>query len=74
MGISSQLSNGRGQFDEASALEALDGQQELLADLAMMFREDALQLLTTLNRAIGVDNHSEARRAAHSLKGLASSP
>ncbi len=72
MGMSSQLSNDRSQFDEAAALAALDGQTELLADLAMMFREDSLQLLQTLNQAIAEDDRLEARRAVHSLKGLAS--
>lgn len=59
-----------GQFDEKSALEALDGERELLCQLATMFVEDAPQLLTELEDALAADDPIAARRATHSLKGL----
>lgn len=59
-----------GQFDEKSALEALDGERELLSQLATMFVEDAPQLLTDLENAVAADDPAAARRATHSVKGL----
>lgn len=59
-----------GQFDEKLALEALDGERELLSQLATMFVEDAPQLLTELEDAVASDDPVAARRATHSIKGL----
>ncbi len=59
-----------GQFDEKSALEALDGERELLSQLATMFVEDAPQLLSDLEEAVASDDAATARRAIHSVKGL----
>ncbi|MCA9133615.1 MAG: Hpt domain-containing protein [Planctomycetales bacterium] len=59
------------QVDEAAALAALDGSRELLQDLALMFCEDAPAVLLELRTAVEADDPAAARRAAHSLKGLA---
>ena len=61
-----------GHFDESAALHALDGERELLSQLATMFVEDAPELLTTLEQAVAAGDCSMARRTTHSLKGLAS--
>lgn len=60
------------QIDEAAALAALADDRKLLADLALMFCEDAPDFLEQLERAVAREDATEARRAAHSLKGLAS--
>lgn len=60
----------RGQFDEKSALEALDGERELLSQLATMFVEDAPILLKELEDAVASSDAVAARQATHSIKGL----
>ncbi len=60
------------QIDEQAALTALDGSRELLCELAEMFCEDAPLELESLKRAIEEGDARSARRATHSLKGLAS--
>lgn len=59
------------QIDEAAALAGLDGNRELFRDLAIMFCEDAPVVLDELQAAVAAQDASAARRAAHSLKGLA---
>lgn len=61
-----------GQVNEAAALAALDGNRELLSELAQMFCEDAPLVLEDLRKALDKSNAIETRRAVHSLKGLAS--
>lgn len=60
------------QFDEERALLALDGNRNLLMELAKMFREDVPQILQDLKIAIGNENAVKTQSAVHSLKGLAS--
>lgn len=72
MGLSHPLSHEFYQLNEDAALAALDGQRALLSDLAVMFREDSQALIDLLQTSIAAGERSEARRAAHSLKGLAS--
>lgn len=59
------------QIDEEKALEALDGNYELLVELAQIFCEDAPVLLRDFERALDSGEAHAARLAAHSLKGLA---
>ncbi|MCA9130059.1 MAG: Hpt domain-containing protein [Planctomycetales bacterium] len=59
-------------IDESAALAALDGQRELLQDLAVMFCEDSPQVLEELRLSVERENCVDARRAVHTLKGLAS--
>lgn len=60
------------QVNEAAALAALDGNRELLSELAQMFCEDVPVVLEDLRTALDKDNATDAHRAVHSLKGLAS--
>lgn len=59
-------------IDETAALTALDGQKELLCELAKIFCEDAPRSLETLESALKTHQKDEAHRAAHSIKGQAS--
>ncbi len=58
-------------IDERAALAALDGQKDLLCELASMFCEDSPQLLTELQAAVAEGDTAKVRRSTHSLKGLA---
>ncbi len=60
------------QVDESAALAALDGERDLLMQLAEMFVEDAPVLLQNLQASVTAQDPIAARRAIHSLKGLAS--
>ena len=59
-------------IDLTAALARLGGNREILEDLAMMFRDDAPELLKELKAAASSDNSEQAGRAAHRLKGLVS--
>jgi HPt (histidine-containing phosphotransfer) domain-containing protein len=58
--------------DFESALERMDGNRELLADMATFFLEDSPELLARIRESLQAGAGEEVRRAAHSLKGLAS--
>jgi CheY-like chemotaxis protein len=55
-----------------AALARLGGDESLLADLIQFFFEDAFGILAAMHAAIDKQSWEEARRAAHSLKGLSS--
>ena len=59
-------------MDENAALSALDGSRELLSELAEIFAEDVATALDQLEQAVESSDAASARRAAHSIKGLAS--
>lgn len=59
-------------IDLQAALARLGGDESLLADLIQFFFEDAFGILAAMHAAIDKQNWDEARRAAHSLKGLSS--
>ncbi|MBW3597066.1 MAG: response regulator, partial [Planctomycetes bacterium] len=59
------------QMDLDAALERMDGNYELLADMAGFFLEDAPELLDRIRDGIAGYAPEEVQRAAHSLKGLA---
>ena len=59
------------QIDLERALQALDGNAELLKDLANMFVEDAPVLLAQLKNALVDECPTRARAVVHGLKGLA---
>lgn len=59
-------------LDIERALHALEGNEELLKDLASMFVEDAPILLDQLKAALTDNDPIQARSAVHSLKGLIS--
>ncbi|RMF40471.1 MAG: response regulator [Planctomycetota bacterium] len=54
-----------------AALQRLSGNRQLLLDLIQFFREDTPQLLSDLIASLTSGDHQRARRAAHSIKGLA---
>jgi len=58
------------QIDVERALQALDGNAELLKDLASMFVEDAPLLLVQLKIALADNRPTQARLVVHGLKGL----
>jgi two-component system, sensor histidine kinase and response regulator len=60
-------------IDRDQALSAMDGNTELLKQLAQIFVEDAPQLACDFDIALDADDFVDARQAAHSLKGLVSS-
>jgi two-component system, sensor histidine kinase and response regulator len=57
--------------DMTAALGRLGGDAELLGDLIGFFLEDAFPLLVGMHEAIEKEDWENARRRAHSLKGLA---
>lgn len=59
-------------IDLTGTLSRLGGDESLLADLTQFFFEDAFGLLVEMHQSIARESWDEARRAAHSLKGLAS--
>ncbi len=70
MTINGDGGNEKLTVDEAAALAALDGHRQLLQELAVMFFEDAPQLLDQLEAAVAAADAVESRRLVHSLKGL----
>jgi HPt (histidine-containing phosphotransfer) domain-containing protein len=62
---------GSSQLDLAGALARFGGDESLLHDMMEYFREDIPGLLTDLENGLAEDDTSRARRAAHSIKGLA---
>lgn len=60
------------RIDRESALKRLGGDEELLDDMIGYFIEDAGVLLQSIREGLANDEFAEVRRAAHSLKGLAS--
>lgn len=59
-------------FDRDVALARLGDDEGLLFDLFDYYREDSATLLDSLQSELEAGKFSEARRAAHSLKGLSS--
>lgn len=55
------------------ALARLDNNPVLLEDMIGFFRQDVPQLLEDIQAAIAAGDAAQAKRAAHSIKGLASS-
>lgn len=58
------------QINEENTLRSLDGNKELMFQLAQIFAEDAPLLLTKLESSLAAGDAYGARLAAHSLKGL----
>jgi PAS domain S-box-containing protein len=59
-------------IDLKAARQRMDGNEALLADMARYFLDDAPRLLGELETMLVQGDASNAQRAAHSLKGLAS--
>ena len=56
-------------IDLAAALSRVDGDRELLAEMADLFLDESQRLLTTLRDAVAHGNAQTAAYAAHTLKG-----
>jgi len=57
------------QFDRASLLERVEGDQELLTEMIHLFQEDAPNLVTAMRDALERGDMTVLERSAHSLKG-----
>ncbi|MFC4973110.1 PAS-domain containing protein [Halomonas beimenensis] len=58
-------------LDWQAALDALDGNRELLDEMVEMFLEEAPRLMTEIDAALAAGEARDLRRAAHTLKGSA---
>jgi HPt (histidine-containing phosphotransfer) domain-containing protein len=58
--------------DLEGALERMDGNRELLADMANFFLEDSPDLLDRIQQGLANSQAKNVQHAAHALKGLAS--
>ncbi len=58
-------------FDKEAALHRLEGDLDLLRELAEIFREETPRLTTTLGAALAANDILAAQRAAHAIKGSA---
>jgi two-component system sensor histidine kinase/response regulator len=56
-------------FDEAAALARVDGDVDLLRELASMLVEDAQQLLAQIGEAVAAEDPVRVEKTAHKLKG-----
>jgi HPt (histidine-containing phosphotransfer) domain-containing protein len=59
-------------FDRAAALDRMDGDEELLVELARIFVDDVREQTTRLCAAVAARNAVEVQKSAHALKGAAS--
>ena len=64
-----RLARQRGGLDRAAVLARLDGDEELLAELAGLFIQESPKLLAAIQQAIERDDPKSLERAAHALKG-----
>jgi two-component system, sensor histidine kinase and response regulator len=56
-------------LDKATVLARLEGDEELLAELAGLFIQESPKLLSAIQQAIEQDDAKSLERAAHALKG-----
>jgi CheY-like chemotaxis protein/HPt (histidine-containing phosphotransfer) domain-containing protein len=56
-------------LDQAAALKCVDGDQELLGELAQLFLENCPRLWAEFAEALAADDASRIQRLAHTLKG-----
>lgn len=61
------------QWDKEFALEQTAGDEELLAELLVLFKESSTSDLVQLQQAIAAQDTEGVVRAAHSLKGASAS-
>ncbi len=56
-------------FDRATALARVEGDEELLQELAKLFLEDSSQLMAVLREALDMGDAGRVKEVAHTLKG-----
>jgi len=59
-------------WDLDAALQSVDGDRELLAEMAELFLQDSGQLLAEIGQAIQAGDAAALHRSAHTLKGSVS--
>ena len=59
-------------FDRKAALARVDGDENLLADLAKLFLEEGPKMLAAIQTAVSEKDAARLERAAHSIKGTVS--
>jgi HPt (histidine-containing phosphotransfer) domain-containing protein len=59
-------------FDAAAALERTEGSEELLREVAALFREETPRLLDEIRTAMATSDARAVQRVAHALKGSVS--
>lgn len=60
-------------FDRSRALELTEGDEELLRDLILLFKEECVELMEQLESAMNSGDCDSLRKAAHRLKGASAS-
>jgi two-component system sensor histidine kinase/response regulator len=60
-------------FDPSEALERVEGDRELLAELAQIFREESPRMVEELHRCVTEGDAKGLQHAAHTLRGSVSS-
>jgi HPt (histidine-containing phosphotransfer) domain-containing protein len=68
-GSAAQAREFENSLDWAGALKKLDGDEELLCELAEIFLDQSPALIAAIEAAITSGDAGELRRAAHTLKG-----
>lgn len=61
------------RWNKAFALEQTGGDEELLEELLVLFRDSSVSDYTQLQQAVAANDAAGVMRAAHSLKGAAAS-
>jgi len=61
------------RWNKAFALEQTDGDEELLEELLVLFKDSAASDLELLQQAVATNDPAGVVRAAHSLKGASAS-
>ncbi len=56
-------------WDQVAALESVDGDKELLAEMAELFLQDSSRLVDEIEQAIERGDSSAVHHSAHTLKG-----
>jgi HPt (histidine-containing phosphotransfer) domain-containing protein len=59
----------KASWDLEAALQSVDGDRELLVEMADLFLQDSASLMEQVGQAIQTGNASDLHRSAHTLKG-----
>jgi HPt (histidine-containing phosphotransfer) domain-containing protein len=63
------MTEAQASWDLDAALQSVDGDRELLVEMAGLFLEDSGQLLAEIGQAIQAGDAAALHRGAHTLKG-----
>ena len=59
----------KASWDQEAALQSVDGDTELLVEMAELFLQDSARLLQEIGEAVAAGDASGLHRSAHTLKG-----